>query len=80
MTGEAVASPSSRDSSPSSAAVADPAETEPSGRDAWPWLLGGLLGVAASSSCYARYDPTDAPLVGVKIHAPSLASVAAWRG
>ena len=47
VTGEAVASPSSRDSSPSSAAVADPAETEPSGRDAWPWLLGGLLGVAA---------------------------------
>jgi hypothetical protein len=25
----------------------DPAEAEPTGRDAWPWLLGGLLGAAA---------------------------------
>ena len=47
VSGEAVASPSSRDAAPSTSTVADPAETEPSGRDARPWLLGGLLGVAA---------------------------------
>jgi hypothetical protein len=46
VTGAAVASPSSSDAAPSTSTVADPAETEPSGRDPWPWLLGGLLGVA----------------------------------
>jgi hypothetical protein len=52
----AVASPSSPESDPSGSPAADaPASgpvagtpgAEPSGRDAWPWLLGGLLGVAA---------------------------------
>ena len=33
--------------SPSVASPPDPSQTEPSGRDAWPYLLGGLLGVAA---------------------------------
>lgn len=32
---------------PGSPQPADPSETEPAGRDAWPYLLGGLLGVVA---------------------------------
>jgi hypothetical protein len=56
VTGVEVASPSSPGTAapgstsagaPASESVTDPAEAEPSGRDAWPWLLGGLLGVAA---------------------------------
>lgn len=56
VTGVEVASPSTPDSAapgstaagaPASGPVTDPAEAEPSGRDPWPWLLGGLLGVAA---------------------------------
>jgi hypothetical protein len=56
VAGVAVASPSSADPTPSGSTAADapapgtvtdPAETEASGRDAWPWLVGGLLGVAA---------------------------------
>jgi hypothetical protein len=56
VSGDAVASPSSADPTPSGSkaagapapgTVTDPAETETSGRDAWPWLVGGLLGVVA---------------------------------
>jgi hypothetical protein len=44
----ATATPSgSNADAPVSGRVTDPAETEPTGRDAWPWLLGGLLGVVA---------------------------------
>jgi hypothetical protein len=56
VTGAPGVSPSSGDSgrtgAPSADAsepgsVADPADSEPAGRDPWPWLLGGLLGVVA---------------------------------
>ena len=39
--------PGTPSASPGSSRAADPAEVEPASRDAWPWLAGGLLGLAA---------------------------------
>jgi hypothetical protein len=38
--------PGTPSASPGSSRAADPAEVEPGSRDAWPWLAGGLLGLA----------------------------------
>jgi hypothetical protein len=35
------------DSAPAAGAANEPAEVEPTGRDAWPWMAGGLLAVVA---------------------------------
>jgi hypothetical protein len=37
----------SASASPGSSRAADPAQAEPTSRDAWPWLAGGLLGLGA---------------------------------
>ena len=39
--------PGTPSASPGSSRAADPAAVEPASRDAWPWLAGGLLGLAA---------------------------------
>jgi hypothetical protein len=40
-------SPSTPSPTGDSSTPADPSETEPASRDAWPWVAGGLLGLVA---------------------------------